>query len=79
MTFISSPFPYHLTESNTPSSRSHNSGTIKYLFLLKFMFFLKESKMIKKTNTQATPKINKESMGVYNIEKSRILWHIKIQ
>jgi hypothetical protein len=35
--------------------------------------------MIKKTNTQATPKINKESMGVYNTEKSRILWHIKIQ
>jgi len=47
---------------------------------LKFMFFLKQSKMIKKkTNTKATPKTNKETMGVYNIEKSRILWHIKLQ
>jgi hypothetical protein len=35
--------------------------------------------MIKKTNTQATPKINTECMEVNKIEKSRILWHTKIQ
>jgi len=35
--------------------------------------------MIKKTNTIETPKINKECIGVYNTEKSRTLWHIKVQ
>jgi hypothetical protein len=52
------------------------------MFLLKFIVFLKQNQMMvggRGTNTLATPKINKEYMGVYNIEKSRTLWHIKIQ